>query len=118
MDASSATVTPRSDGHLVLVVVELDVVEVSSKSGLQPQPALIEPGLQLLTVVDELKHPELSLQLLPPENTAARQDRRQVAKCYVCVSMSMKGQRCSGEDLLLQRDTSDLYCVSRALTLL
>lgn len=68
----------------MLVVVVLDVVEVSSKSRLQPQPALVEPGLQLLTVVGELKHPELSLQLLPPENTAAKEDRRQVGKCYVC----------------------------------
>lgn len=100
MDMSSVIVTPgdggstcatRSDGHLVLVVVELDVVEVSSKSRLQPQPALIEPGLQLLTVVDELKHPELSLQLLPPEKHSSQARRTsggrvlRVCLCLLCM---------------------------------
>lgn len=77
--------------HLVLVVVELDVVEVSTQSGLQPQPALVEPGLQLFTVVDPLEHLEMSLQLPPPANTAAiRTDRHgrsvtHVARFAVCV---------------------------------
>lgn len=56
------------DAHLMFVVVKLDLVEVSSKSScLHPYPALIQPGLQLLTVMEELKQLELSLQLLPPD---------------------------------------------------
>lgn len=122
MDASRVSATPRvagaagSGGHLVLLVVQLDVVEVSSQSSLQPQPALIEPGVQLLAVVDELKHPELSLQLLPPENTAAQEEKREGGK-VPRVSLCLLAE-CREADLLLQRDTSDLYCVSRALTLL
>lgn len=53
--------------NLVFVLGQLDVVKVSSESGrLQPQPALIQPGLQLLAVIEELKQPKLSLQLSPP----------------------------------------------------
>lgn len=74
------------DGHLVLVAVELDVVEVSPQSSLKPQPALIEPGLQLLTVVDQLKHLELGLQLLPPETRLPRWTSATcVARFAVCL---------------------------------
>lgn len=53
--------------HLVFVLVQLDVVQVPSESGrLQGQPALVQPRLQLLAVVEELKQPELRLQLPPP----------------------------------------------------
>lgn len=59
--------------HLMFVLGQLDVVDVSSESGrLQPQPALIQPGLQLLTVIEELKQPELSLQLPPPDKGEER----------------------------------------------
>lgn len=54
--------------HLVLLLSQLILVEVSSEAGgLQPQPAFIEPGLQLLTVIEELKQFQLSLQLFPPK---------------------------------------------------
>lgn len=53
--------------HLVFVLAQLDVVQVSAQSGgLQPQPALVQPRLQLLTVEEELKQLQLSLQLSPP----------------------------------------------------
>lgn len=54
--------------HLVFVLGQLDVADVSAQSSrLQPQPALVQPGLHLFTVTEELKQPELSLQLFPPE---------------------------------------------------
>lgn len=62
--------------HLVFVLGELDVVKVSSEySRLQPQPALIQPGLQLLTVIEELKQPKLSLQLSPPDRRKMRRGK-------------------------------------------
>jgi len=51
----------------VFVLGQLDVDQVSSESGrLQPHPVLVEPVLHLVTVREELKQPQLSLQLLPP----------------------------------------------------
>lgn len=62
--------------HLVFVLGELDVVKVSSEySRLQPQPALIQPGLQLLTVIEELKQPKLSFQLSPPDRRKMRRGK-------------------------------------------
>lgn len=64
--------------HLVLLLGQLNVAEVSSKAGaLQPQPALIQPGLKLLAVIEELKQPQLSLQLPPPERRGGRGKERE-----------------------------------------
>ena len=61
--------------NLVFVLSQVDVVQVSSESGcLQPQPALIQPRLQLLTVIEELKQPQLSLQLPPPDRRGRKQE--------------------------------------------
>lgn len=62
--------------YLVLVLAQLDLVQVSSESGrLQPQPVFIQPGLQLLTVIEEFKQPQLSLQLPPPERGEEEEER-------------------------------------------
>lgn len=59
--------------HLVFVLGQLDVADVSAQtSGLQPQPALVQPGLHRLTVMEELQQPELSLQLFPPDRADDR----------------------------------------------
>lgn len=108
-----------NDAYLMFVVVKLDLVEVSSKSCcLHSYPALIQPGLQLLTVMEELKQLELSLQLLPPdigpesEGEKRRKGRCDVKKWYICICIgcAMNEEPVKREGyLLLQRDTRDLY---------
>ena len=89
----------------MIVLGQLDVAEVSSQSGrLKSQPALPQPRLQLLAVMEELKQPQLSLQLSPPEET-----RRWVhagAKFFLN-KLLIKSE--AEEYLLLLSDTRDLY---------
>lgn len=76
--------------HLVFVLRQMDVVQVSSESRrLQAQPAFIHPRVQFLTVMEEFKQPQLNLQLSPPGRGEERREsgmtrRRRVEERVMC----------------------------------